>query len=252
MFNEIKHLFKLATAGSKEARQLEKVKKAFEDAYRQNVKGTEAEGTKFSISEAQEGFKYVNVDESIYDDSDGETVAKVLSDIIQNRFNGLVEVNGQSIILNQQTKKEWRFSKEARSLRGNNTDAYSDKLKTIGNADELLTAAKNWIGEEKKHVRKDSFVEFARGDVFYKVGENGYAADVIVGIRSDGGAVLYDLVNIASKKITEASQASENKNRSADRGETSIITSNVSQSDGDVKYSFSGNGYNGYSMSNNG
>ena len=112
-------------------------------------------------------------------------------------------------------------------------------------------STKNWIGEEKKHVRKDSFVEFARGDVFYKVGENGYAADVIVGIRSDGGAVLYDLVNIASKKITEASQASENKNRSADRGETSVITSNVSQSDGEVKYSFSGNGYNGYSMSNN-
>ena len=50
-----------------------------------------------------------------------------------------------------------------------------------------------------------------RAEMVPRSTENGYAADVIVGIRSDGGAVLYDLVNIASKKITEASQASENK-----------------------------------------
>lgn len=34
LYDEIRHLCRLATAGSKEARQLEKVKKAFEDAYR--------------------------------------------------------------------------------------------------------------------------------------------------------------------------------------------------------------------------
>ena len=238
VFNEIKHLFKLATAGSKEARQLEKVKKAFEDAYRQNVKGAEAEGTKYSISEAQEGFKYVNVDESIYDDSDGETVAKVLSDIIQNRFNGLVEANGQSIVLNRDTSREWRYSKEAKYLKYNKNSIYRDKLKSIGNADELLTAANNWIGEEAKHKRNDNFVEFARGNVFYKVGNSGYSADVVVGIRSDGTAVLHDLVNIWKTKITEAPYTSQSTKYSADRTGTSVITDNVSQSDGDVKYSF--------------
>ena len=35
VFDEIKHLVKLATAGSKEARELEKVKKLFEDVYRE-------------------------------------------------------------------------------------------------------------------------------------------------------------------------------------------------------------------------
>lgn len=35
IYEEIKHLFKLATAGSKEARQLEQVKKAFDKAYKQ-------------------------------------------------------------------------------------------------------------------------------------------------------------------------------------------------------------------------
>lgn len=37
IYNEIKYLYKLATAGSKDARQLEKVKKAFEEAYKENI-----------------------------------------------------------------------------------------------------------------------------------------------------------------------------------------------------------------------
>lgn len=40
VYNEIKHLYDMATAGSKEARELLKVKKAFEKAYQENVKGT--------------------------------------------------------------------------------------------------------------------------------------------------------------------------------------------------------------------
>ena len=49
IYDEIKYLYKVATAGSKEARELEKVKKVFEDAYRANVKGKD--GTQHSLSE---------------------------------------------------------------------------------------------------------------------------------------------------------------------------------------------------------
>jgi DNA-binding ferritin-like protein (Dps family) len=50
IWDEIKYLYKVATAGSKEARELEKVKKAFEDAYRAEGK---AEGdTKYSLSDS--------------------------------------------------------------------------------------------------------------------------------------------------------------------------------------------------------
>lgn len=48
LFDEIKYLCKLATAGSKEARQLEKVKKIFEDAYREG--GKTVSDTKYSLS----------------------------------------------------------------------------------------------------------------------------------------------------------------------------------------------------------
>lgn len=47
IYDEIKYLCKVATAGSKEARELEKVKKAFEKAYRESAKSID---TKLSIS----------------------------------------------------------------------------------------------------------------------------------------------------------------------------------------------------------
>lgn len=49
MWDEIKYLCKVATAGSKEARELERVKKAFEEAYRESGKATS--DTKYSLSE---------------------------------------------------------------------------------------------------------------------------------------------------------------------------------------------------------
>ena len=48
IYDEIKYLCKVATAGSKEARELERVKKAFEDAYRGNGEVTD---TKYSVSD---------------------------------------------------------------------------------------------------------------------------------------------------------------------------------------------------------
>ena len=50
IYDEIKYLLKVATAGSKEARELEKVKRAFNKAYRAN--GKTSEGTKYSLSDS--------------------------------------------------------------------------------------------------------------------------------------------------------------------------------------------------------
>ena len=47
IFDEIKYMVKIATAGSKEARDLEKVKRAFEKAYRETSKTQE--GTQYSV-----------------------------------------------------------------------------------------------------------------------------------------------------------------------------------------------------------
>ncbi len=54
IFDEIKYLYKVATAGSKEARQLEKVKKAFEDAYKQKNNTATNDGiTRYSFNDSK-------------------------------------------------------------------------------------------------------------------------------------------------------------------------------------------------------
>jgi hypothetical protein len=65
MYAEIKHLLKMVTAGSKQARQLERAKHAFEKAMREGGQ-TSVEGTKHSLSG----------DRSLSKDSDGQKLAK--------------------------------------------------------------------------------------------------------------------------------------------------------------------------------
>lgn len=56
IYDEVKYLLKVATAGSKEARELEKVKRAFEKAYREGgKKAAEDGGTQYSLSSDSEG-----------------------------------------------------------------------------------------------------------------------------------------------------------------------------------------------------
>ena len=64
IYDEIKYLYKVATAGSKEARELEKVKRAFDKAYREG--GKVSDDTKYSLTaEQQEFFK----DSKVRDDN---------------------------------------------------------------------------------------------------------------------------------------------------------------------------------------
>lgn len=66
IYDEIKYLLKVATAGSKEARELEKVKRAFDKAYRAN--GNTSEGTKYSLSDS-DGKKLTKEQSEYFKDS---------------------------------------------------------------------------------------------------------------------------------------------------------------------------------------
>ncbi|MBQ6337200.1 MAG: hypothetical protein IJI50_08215 [Ruminococcus sp.] len=191
-------------------------------------------GAKFMIRQDIDGNSFVDVDTSLYNSNDGETVAKTIARIISKRFNNLIHVNGQSIQINKTTNDEWRMSKSARFLQEHNETAYNDKMKVIVNADEILKVANNWVGEELKHTRKDDIVEFARGNIRYRVGDNGYIADVIVGTRKSGSAVLYDIKNIYETKITETNRVTKARKNSL-RTPIDSVDNNVSQSADKVK-----------------
>ncbi len=78
IFDEIKYLYKTATAGSKEARQLEKVKKTFEEAYRQKNNTATDDGVKYSMagvySKTYDNSLALKAEQMLFSGVDSETV----------------------------------------------------------------------------------------------------------------------------------------------------------------------------------
>lgn len=160
------------------------------------------DGGQYSIQTDRNGTVYVQADESIIPaDATDKNIAPILSDIIQKKFHNLIEANGQEIGINAVTGKEWRFSKDAKRLLSSDQTAYRAKTEIMNNADEVLRVARAWVNEQAKHESSRGFVNFGRGQVAFKVGNQGYSADVVVGIKSNGNAYLYDLVNVQKIKI---------------------------------------------------
>ena len=90
IWDEIKYLYKIATAGSKQARELEKVKRAFEKAYRESGQKNTAEksGAKYSlIGKTAEGIEVYETSQDIMKLTWSERKAKYL-DVMKNEYRG--------------------------------------------------------------------------------------------------------------------------------------------------------------------
>ena len=79
-------------------------------------------------------------------------------------------------------------------------------MRATDNADEILKASRNYVGEALLHPRKDDIIEFARGTVLLRVGKNDYSADIIVGTKKNNSLLLYDIINLNHISIEERSQ----------------------------------------------
>lgn len=186
-----------------------------------------------------DGEQVVVVDADVVSASDTpKSILSILSNIVRTKFNRLIQVNGQVVGINQRTAKEWVFSKSANQLKNIDKQAFIDKSNAFNNADELLKASKNYIGEEQKHSRNDSISEFARGTVTFQVENRMYIADIIVGTTSKGSAVLYDIVNIQSKKtVASPSHTAQSRRSDVSATNNSIRQNSEKSTESDIKYS---------------
>ena len=170
------------------------------------------------------GKEFVKVDDTTIDEKNPKDIVKALKQIAESKGFYDMEINGQNIGLsNKRGINEWVFSRNATSLYKNDPQTFNDKMQSFQNVDELLETAKSFINEEAAHKKK--FDNFARGTVRFKVGDNGYLADILVGIRKNQNAELYDIVNLVPTKITEASNDSVVDNTTQISGEASADTS---------------------------
>lgn len=206
LLDQVKYMCKIATAGSKEARQLEKIKKTFEDAFKQDrTKNTAKDGgVKRSISETTDGRLVAVVDSDIlyeidtssWDDAKKELAKSAAVDALR-KFKGGIAVDGITRKVNRTSRREFTRSKDTEDLYNNAPDIFADKMRAADVADDIVIATTGWVRDGKLyHPRKDNFVDFDHGKTLIMSGKSKYVAEVVVGITKTGEAVFYDVVDM--------------------------------------------------------
>ena len=209
IFDEVKYLYKMATAGSREQRDLLRIKKVFEKAYRESGKGEKitaenGSNAKYHISETEDGRIAAVIDNDIltdidttnWDNTKKEAAKKAASDALKQFSDGIV-VDGITRKVNKISRREYTRSNYTEKLYNKSPDIFADKMRAADAAGDIVVAATNWNRDGGlKHPRNDSFVDFEHGTTLIVAGDNKYIAEVVVGITKSGEAVLYDVVDM--------------------------------------------------------
>jgi|GEM_PF-1695829 len=178
---------------------------------------------RYSIKYTTDNKPVVVVSENILDGVPESEWVKTVKDTIRNKFPNGIPISGRLIKVNGVTRSEFTNSKYSKHLKSNDKVIYKDKFKAANNLDEIVLASTNYINEDLNHSRKDSIVEFARGDVLLRIGESDYAAKVIVGFTSGKQMLLYDIVDFTKTVFTI-----KNKDSSIDFGKNRNLRSELS------------------------
>lgn len=255
IYDEIKYLCKVVTARSKEAKELERVKKLFAEAYREssNAQKNTADdsGVEYSVSETTDGRSVAVVDNDILSnidtrkwDKETKNHAKKAANEALKQFHNGFEINGVEYIDNKKTRDEYTRSNYSEALSRKNPDAYMDKMRAASVIDDVVRVATDWSSDgQLKHDRSD-FVDFVRGNTLIKSGDSTYSAVVLAGINNNGKAVFYDVVDIVPDSF-EMKESELSSAVATDKPPNAIPESsdgaNVAENNPDVKREVSEN-----------
>ena len=189
-------------------------------------------GDSYSVSETDDGRAVAVVDNDILShidtstwDSAKKAQAKAAAKTALLAFEDGIQVNGITYKVNRTSRREYTRSEDTERLARRTPDAFADKMRAADIADDIITATTSWAKDGKlKHPRRDSFVDFAHGDVLIQAGANQYDAETVVGITADGEYVFYDVVDMTPTSFTtkkEPSPTAAGNNASSDIQESS-------------------------------
>ena len=179
------------------------------------------DGGKFSIAYTTENKPVVVIEEDILAGKDPSEWVKTVKNTIRDKFSGGIPVSGRLVKVTKETRNEFTYSEYTKNVKYKDNVTYKDKFTSANHLDEIVLASTNYVNEDLKHERRDSFKEFARGDVLMRVDDRDYSARVIIGYTSKGEMVLYDIVSF---KRTDF----DIKKSSASKKAVSSVTNNSS------------------------
>ena len=229
IFDQIKHLCKLATAGSEEARQLENVKKIFQDVYREasenGVKNPTAEGgVMYSLMAFEkDGRRFVEIDQDQdrFDGHSADEYPSIAKDIIKEKFENRVIGIDNKMFVNGAGRSEFAYPSKPIT----DADIYEAKMRAAAELDNLLDAGTNFRNEadgKDGHVHPDAIGGFDYFDTLFKIGERYFEGRInIKNIKR--GKLFTDVTQI--KDVTQAIMSSYGKNPKSQFLRTSSMNS---------------------------
>ncbi len=170
-------------------------------------KGKTVETDKYSVKYTDKNNPVVVVNDDI---SRGVLNDKELVKAVKNSLSKFkyVPIDKQKIYFTTDTKKETTYSQYTKWLRNNKADVYQDKMRLLNHPVDVILATTNYVNEGLKHPRKDSIVDFARGDLLLDILGNKYEANVVIGFTKYGMCELYDIVNMKPTTFEYKKEAS--------------------------------------------
>lgn len=161
-----------------------------------------------NIKKTAQNELFVEIEEDVLDGVPQEDWIRTIRGVLKRRFPDGVRVKNQVIGINSDSRKELTSSKSSQHYGREVPEMFRDKLVSLNDADSLLAASNGYVNEPPNHDRKKPKADsFGRGKVLFRVGGNGYEAEVLTMIRPDGSATLYDILNMEPREINEKSQA---------------------------------------------
>ena len=170
-------------------------------------KGKTVETDKYSVKYTDKNNPVVVVNDDI---SRGVLNDKELVKAVKNSLSKFkyVPIDKQKIYFTTDTKKETTYSQYTKWLRNNKADVYQDKMRLLNHPVDVILATTNYVNEGLKHPRKDSIVDFARGNLLLDILGNKYEANVVIGFTKYGMCELYDIVNMKPTTFEYKKEAS--------------------------------------------
>ncbi len=230
----IKYLYNLATAGSKEARELERIKRMYEKAYREGAKGVE--GTQYSLSGTnKDGIEVYETSQETMALTWDERRAKYL-DVLKNEYLGRTakfERNGHTYYAKfDQGSVRKHIYGDSRSSK----DGVKALIKAGADGDVFsLVENSRYTGSKpntKTHTNADYF------DYFVKTVQiDGKVFDLVADVEKEYGVedgYVYTLALVDNKKI-KASPALGTPNSGPVKSAGNASATNIPQNGNGVK-----------------
>lgn len=248
IYDEIKYLYKTATAGSEEARQLERVKRAFDKAYKES--GKAVADTKYLLTQV-DGIDYVKTDKSLFVKEDGTLASE------REVFNSLVGKtialpDGEIEIVKRLPDKDMynELSKRYPKQLGNVENAKQLNSEVNYNMKELLENSEattlNEPDKGNKHA-KQGITSFDTRTVKFYDGNKAYDIEFSIATLQDGKKVAYAKKFFGyDAELTKKIQTAESRSNQSPFNQRSavdnIISQNSEKSIENAKFSLSKDG----------